>query len=479
MRNLPATGHLVGLSLAACLLASCQMSTNDPAVSGERLLPPPLPQQPLPAAHRPTGPLAAAKPETGTPGGSLTLEAAVREAIRTHPLVDEATGRLLRADELVRAAEAGYYPKVRAGLDSGYGSRNRDGWRPRFSLTASQMLYDFGKVSSAVEAERAGGRVDRARLLLTIDKLARDTAGAVIEVQRYRALADLAAAQVEGVRSIAALVQERSQKGASTMSDKIQADARVQSALATEWQYRSELDRWRSVLSSLMGREAPDPAAGVPAWLENACAAAPSGGDDAPAILEASARKAEAEARLAASRAAAYPTVSLEASTAYDLNQDRDRRYGKVDQPEYAVGLKVSSDLYNGGATSARHRAAAHALQAAEASLRAARRDTERGLVEARSQIGALNRLATSLGERSDLMARTRDLYRKQYMELGTRTLLDLLNAEQELFESRFQIANTVHDLRRLNIGCLFSAGRLRAAFGIDLPPSTAEASTR
>ncbi|ERM02995.1 hypothetical protein Q644_13800 [Brucella intermedia 229E] len=74
-----------------------------------------------------------------------------------------------------------------------------------------------------------------------------------------------------------------------------------------------------------------------------------------------------------------------------------------------------------------------------------------------------------SLESRANMMVKTRDLYREQYLELGgTRTLLDLLNAEQELHESRFQIANTVHDLRRLNISCLYNSGKIRREFGIN-----------
>ncbi len=73
-----------------------------------------------------------------------------------------------------------------------------------------------------------------------------------------------------------------------------------------------------------------------------------------------------------------------------------------------------------------------------------------------------------SLESRADMMVKTRDLYREQYVELGTRTLLDLLNAEQELHESRFQIANTIHDLRRLNISCLYNTGKVRKEFGVN-----------
>jgi adhesin transport system outer membrane protein len=43
-----------------------------------------------------------------------------------------------------------------------------------------------------------------------------------------------------------------------------------------------------------------------------------------------------------------------------------------------------------------------------------------------------------------------------------------LLNAEQEIHQSRFDLANTVADMRRLQIDCLYNSGGLRRAFRLD-----------
>lgn len=64
-------------------------------------------------------------------------------------------------------------------------------------------------------------------------------------------------------------------------------------------------------------------------------------------------------------------------------------------------------------------------------------------------------------------MRETGKLYRLQYLQMGTKTLVDLLNAEQELHQVRFDRANTRHDLRRLRIDCLVSSGNAREAFGL------------
>lgn len=475
MRKFLVLRRFAAISFTSCLLAACQMSANNLALTTDTLSQSkkteasrPLSMAgsaPVPAVDRAN--VTSALPPKSPDRGSLTMETAVRRAVGWHPVVDEASGRIYQADERIRAAQAGYYPKLNAGVNSGYQSTNREGWRPQFNVSASQLLYDFGKVSSAVDAERAGKDINQARLLLAVDNLSRDTANAVVEVQRYRKLSAFAQEQVDGVKRIAGLVTERTDKGASTMSDKVQADARVESALATQLQYQSELNRWQVALSTLIGGGSANPSSDVPAWLGKACNVAAPDWEDVPAMLQAKAEKEEAAAQLAASKADAFPTVSLEATTGYDLNASRDNTSSNDRQPEYSVGVNVSSSLYNGGQTSARKRAATYGLQSAEAAILTARIDMERSLMEARSQIGTLSRLMSSLELRAEMMVKTRDLYREQYVELGTRTLLDLLNAEQELHEARFQTANTVHDIRRLNLNCLYSSGKMRQGFGL------------
>lgn len=394
---------------------------------------------------------------------------AVRQALDWHPSLDVAAARLNQRVSEIDIARAGYYPQVNAGIDTGFDHDDRNGWQPDLNVTASQMIYDFGKVASSVQARSSVAEASRARLLLAVDEIIRDAGIAFVEVQRSHALLELAQDQIEGVQSIAALVQERSRKGATTRSDEVQADARVRGAEATLLEISAQLRRWESTLASLVGAESaiqvdPD----VPEWLIRSCEA---GGPDwprVPAIMEAEALRNEALAQLDGSRADLFPTLSLETSAGYDLHErSLSGRQRSRDQPEFFIGLRVSANLYNGGADLARRHAASQALSSADASIRNARFEITRSLLEAREQVSSLNALLVSLASRDSMVQQTRDLYRRQYIELGTRTLLDLLNAEQELHQARFSTANTIHDLRRLGVQCLYSSGRSREAFDL------------
>lgn len=416
-----------------------------------------------PSGHDITLPITQKSSEHG-----LTMEAAVQRAVSWYPSMAEAEGKIYQYDERIKSAEGGYLPKVNAGLGGGYKNYNDRGWHPQASVSATQMLYDFGKVSSAVETERAGRNISAAQYLLRMESLGRDVAHAVIEVQRYKSLLDLAEAQIAGVRKIAELVKQRTDEGATSASDLVQAQARVDQAEATKLQYQSEYNLWRTTLASLTGLDNASFAVAdsVPPWLDGACTVSVPDWNKAPAILEAEARKQEAEAQLAASKAAGLPTVNLEATAGYDLSNST----ATSNQGQYSIGVNVSAPLYNGGQTAANRRAATHAVKSADAAINAARLDLQRGLMESRGQIAAMERLIVPLQARVKAMEKTRDLYREQYVSLGTRTLLDLLNAEQELHQARFQIANAKYDTRRLQVGCLYNSGLLRTKFNLKTP---------
>lgn len=130
--------------------------------------------------------------------------------------------------------------------------------------------------------------------------------------------------------------------------------------------------------------------------------------------------------------------------------------------------VNLSSNLYQGGATSARRRAADYSLQASQAAKDAAYLSLSRSLREAKEQTASFGLRLVTLDARARSIRDTQQLYRQQYLSLGTRSLLDLLNAEQEIHQSRFDQENTRYDLYRLQIDCLYSSADIRDAFGLE-----------
>ncbi len=394
---------------------------------------------------------------------TVTMEGAVRDALAWHPAVTQAIGEMNANGEAIAEARAGYSPQISAGVGSGYDSRVSGSWRPRPQIGASQMLFDFGKVRSAVESARFGHQESEAELLVTVDTLVRDTGLAVIELQRAAALRQVAEEQLASIGQIARLVQDRFETGATTQSDALQAQARVDGAKATLVEIEAEQRRWRSNLAYLLNREvnadavAPD----VPSWLTPACKRPPPDWDTVPQVAAADARIGRADAELKRRKAERLPTVSLGGDASTDVGSP----FG--DRSIYNFGLRLTGNVFGGGVTRARVRGADYALESARAAARRVRLDSEQRLAEAQQQVGTLSGLTETLATREAAMRDTGKLYRMQYLEMGTRTLVDLLNAEQELQQARFDAVNTTHDLRRLAIECLYYSGRARDDFGL------------
>ena len=85
--------------------------------------------------------------------------------------------------------------------------------------------------------------------------------------------------------------------------------------------------------------------------------------------------------------------------------------------------------------------------------------------------VGALNTQSVLLDFGIASIRTTRDLYREQYLQLGTRSLLDLLNAEQEYHNARFENIDSAHELQKLAVECWYQSGRLGEVFELDLQP--------
>jgi adhesin transport system outer membrane protein len=201
-----------------------------------------------------------------------------------------------------------------------------------------------------------------------------------------------------------------------------------------------------------------------PEALEALCPRLPEDFESAPRVVMAEAERAEAEAVIQQARAELRPTLSLNADFEHYLNRDSERLQ-QLDDQELVVTLNLTSNLFQGGALRARSRAADHALRSATAARDTALLDLSRLYRETRDRAQSLTSSLALQDERHDSIVKTQELYRHQYLSLGTRTLLDILNTEQEIFQTRVDKQNTLFDLRRLQIDCLYSVGGLRETF--------------
>ncbi|ECI8072808.1 type I secretion protein TolC [Salmonella enterica subsp. enterica] len=408
-------------------------------------------------------PLSAAAP------GNLTLNDAVNRAVNWHPSIREAVGKLLAQNEQIEVAKSKYYPQVSAGVNNGYSNTYTDhGYSPSLVLSVSQMLYDFGKVASQVRAETAGAAQQQANVLLSIDTVAHETANAIVQTQSWQQMVEAAEEQLVALDSIGKLIRQRSDEGATSLSDVVQTEARIESARSQLAQYQANLDSAKASLMSWLGWNSLNSINNdFPAKLARSCETATPDDRLVPAVLAAWAQANVARANLDYASAQMTPTISLEPSVQHYLN-NKYPSHEVLDKTQYSTWVKVEMPLYQGGGLTARRNAASHAVDAAQSTIQRTRLDVRQKLMEARSQAMSLASALQILRRQQQLSERTRELYQQQYLDLGSRPLLDVLNAEQEVYQARFAELQTESQLHQLQLNCLYNTGALRQAFALN-----------
>lgn len=393
---------------------------------------------------------------------TLTMQEAVQRAVTWYPSITETLGRLYQQSEQVTVARSGYLPQVDAGLSSEYRTSSSQ-TEEAFNITASQLLYDFGKIDSEVKAELFGVERDQAKVLLAIDQLAREVAQTVIEIHRFKRLLAIADEQISSVSDIQALAEKRSELGASTRSDEVQAQSRVESAKSTREEFQSQLSINRNNLSRLIGAQGTVSVTDdLPDGLLQACSTVSEEFSNVPEIMVADAQREEARAQIARREADFYPTISAEAGFNQFINST-----GNQDDTDVSLRFNVSSSLYQGGASLAKKRSADYVLQALEASKDNVLIELRRSIQDAQERTRSAVRQIDILDKRVAGMTITQELYRQQYLSLGTRSLLDLLNAEEEIQQARIGMENARYDMHAVQLDCLYASSGYRDMFDI------------
>ncbi|KYP90164.1 hypothetical protein WB67_06355 [bacteria symbiont BFo2 of Frankliniella occidentalis] len=402
-------------------------------------------------------------------GQSLDMSDAVAMAVNWHPTITQAVGKLFEQSANVDVAKAKYYPQVNAGVNNGYSNTyTNKGYSPSIDISLSQMLYDFGKVSSSVRAANAAVAQQQAEVMLTIDQVAHDTASAVVQVQGYQQLVTMATQQLDSLKKIGNLIRQRNTEGASPLSDVVQTDTRIEGAQATLMQYQASLQRWQATLATYIGVQGVNRVTqDVPETLTRACAVQHPDYKLIPSVLAAWAGANQAQANVDNANAQMMPTISLEPEVTHYLN-DHYSGSSELDKTQYTASIRMQMPLYQGGGLSASRDAAEQALSAANAAIKAAQLEAYQKLATSQDEATNLGQTLVIQQRQQALGEKTLGLYQDQYLQLGTRPLLDLLNVDQEIFQAKFSQAQTLAQLNSLQLDCLFSTGMMRSVFRLD-----------
>ncbi|WP_156032527.1 TolC family protein [Parvularcula oceani] len=340
------------------------------------------------------------------------------------------------------------------------GGQGGDG---RFSarLGVVQPLFTGFRIRNGIRRADAATRAAEAQLALVEQSVVVETAEAYLAVVAAMARLEAALQAASRFRSASRAAQLRFEAGEATRTDTALADARTAQARGQVAAAEAALAAARAALSRLVGpdiagRVSSDPATigNVPAVPDNAEAAIALALANSPEIAAADAAVAAREAELRIAKGRRAPSLRARAGATYA--EDQFVRGDEV--TALTLTAELSVPLFEGGAISADIRGARARLRAQRDLREDARRRVEARVRTAFAQLIAAEAQADAAAARADaaaLAARGAALER----DVGQRTLLDLLLAEQDLAEARFARIDA-------RASVFLAAYRLREAMG-------------
>ena len=389
------------------------------------------------------------------PARAETLADALIAAYRNSNLLDQNRALLRAADEDVASAVAALRPVVSFIAQSSYTEPSMaDNLSASVSLSAEMTLYDFGRSRMAVDiaketvlATREGLVGVEQGVLLTAVRAFMDVRSAVESVAINRN-----SVRVIGEELRAA--EDRFSVGEVTRTDVALAEARLAAARAGLAAAEGELAAAREAYRAATGRypgtlAAPPSPPALPATLDAARSIAQT---THPSIAQARHQVTVAELQVVQAAAQRGPTLSGSASLSVDDEGNDQSR----------IGLTLSQPIYRGGGLSAAHRKAIAGRDAARSGL------LEAGVGIAQQVGDAWAQIAVA---RAQIMAVDRQVEAatvayngvKEEAALGSRTTLDVLDAEQELLDAQASRIDAEANLQVAIYSLLSAMGLLTA----------------
>lgn len=418
--------------------------------------------------------------KAGGASGVDTLHGVVLEALRSNPELGAVRFNRGAIDEELRAARATGLPSVdlrseigreRTRTKNGLGLTSDDPWRTGrdISLVMSQRIFDGFERGN--EVLRQKNRVDSARWRVadTANSIALRTIQSYLELQRAQSVLEAAQANLAALKKLDSHVQDRVRAGHGDEGDRTEAASRVENAKALVFEARERVSvavaLFREVVGRPPGRLA---AARVPthALPSDVSVAVEEARQAAPSIAATEHDTRAADAAVGSAYSQLYPKLNLELSTYHGKSIDEKNDY----ENDLRGMFVVRWSLFDGGANYARIREAKaranEAVEVAENTKRIVERETRvswDAMMRARDRAPALRR-------QLDLARATRETYYDQFTT-GSRRLLDLLDAQSEVFTADAAFRTEEFYGRFNTFRVLAAMGCLVAALGLEMPP--------
>jgi outer membrane protein len=403
-----------------------------------------------------------------------TLSDAISLAYETNPTLQAARANQRATDEEYPQAKAGLRPTVQIGASVLHGENQDPNFPSATESTSnavvqiSQPLYTGGRVTSAEDAASADIFAGRQSLRQLENQLLLSVIGAYVDVRRDQEQLAIAQDNVAVLKRQLDETNARFDVGEATLTDTAQARARIAQSEAQLAAIQSGLVIARGAYDSVVGQNpgdlAPEPPISqlLPGSLDAAFDAAEQNN---PQLLQARYAEKASAARLAEAKAATRPSIALQGSFGYaggltPQGLPANSPFADISR-QVVVEATATIPLFSGGMTSSQIRQEAERNNVDRINIEATRRQVLQAVLQAWSQLveARASLVANEEQVRDDAIAYegTREEERQDL-----RTTLDVLNAAQELENSKLALAVARHDEYVAAASVLAAVGSLR-----------------
>ncbi|WP_237216792.1 TolC family outer membrane protein [Falsiroseomonas oryziterrae] len=415
------------------------------------------------------------------PAAAQTLQEALALAYANNPTLQAARAQLRAVDENVPQALAGWRPTVQIAGSAGQAVGSAVGqqivgpgfiapprtdtpWRSRdttqIQASVSQPIYRGGRTTASTRRAENQVLAQRARLLQTEQQVLLDVVNAYVAVIRDQEEVRLNTNNVQVLTRQLQATNERFRVGEITRTDVAQAESRLAGAIAQRSDAEGRLQSSRAVFTRVVGQP---PARLVPPQplrtaAENSQAAGLAAAQNNPAVVAALFDEAAARDNIDIQFSNLMPQVSLNGSVFRNDNLTSDG----LRQDGSAVTANLTVPLFQGGAEYAAVRQARQQAQQARSVVEDARRQATQAATQAFETLQAAR--AQVEANRAQIRAAEIALDGVQREAIvGSRTTLDVLNAEQELLNARVLLVRGLANVITASHNLAAAVGRMTA----------------
>ena len=394
-----------------------------------------------------------AQAQTAPSTAQMSLSEAISAGVMTNPEYGIVAGTRRATDEELEQAKGLYLPSIDFSADTGYEFTKDQGtkdfvndeedeslWRYEAGLTLTQMLFDG--FETKYENERQKNRVVSSahRVRETAELVGLSIVESFLEVIRQRELLGITRENVAEHLAIMEMIQDGVDAGRSTQADLEQIKARLASARAQESTIRQQLRIAESNFRREVGDDPRDlvlPAVPVNALTANVEEEVKVAITQSPTldIFDADTRVAYAEYKGTGSTL--YPQIDLQ------LNARQGEDLGGQEGRDRSASALVVADwnLYRGGADVARVREFTHRYQVSKERRADTTRAVEDDVRQSWARMVSAGERAREFAAQAAANTEVVRAYKDQF-GLDRRTLLDVLDSQNELFVSRTNTIN-------------------------------------